>query len=168
MDLPSAGQLAQSLMHTHGLVAEGWTFRFNQRKRALGLCNYTTKRIELSAPFVARNDEHEVRDVILHEIAHALTPPPTPSKPRAKQSEAPDHHPNTYTPHGPAWRATCLRIGANPNRLNATAAAPEGKYQATCPGCQTTHHRHRKPAKGRTYICKACGPEHGKLTFHAA
>ncbi|MEM9417780.1 MAG: SprT-like domain-containing protein, partial [Planctomycetota bacterium] len=139
MDLPSAGQLAQSLMHTHGLVADGWTFRFNQRKRALGLCNFTTKRIELSAPFVARNDEAEVRDVILHEIAHALTPPPPPepATPRAKRAPNPPGRAG-FTPHGPEWRATCLRIGANPNRLNATAAAPEGKYQAVCPGCQTT------------------------------
>ncbi|MEM9915799.1 MAG: SprT-like domain-containing protein, partial [Planctomycetota bacterium] len=76
MDLPSAGQLALSLMQHHGLADAGWTFRFNQRKRSLGLCNYTTQRIELSAPFVTRNDEPEVRDVILHEIAHALTPPP--------------------------------------------------------------------------------------------
>ncbi|MEM6854739.1 MAG: SprT-like domain-containing protein [Planctomycetota bacterium] len=164
MDLPSAGQLALSLMQHHGLTGAGWTFRFNQRKRSLGLCNYTTQRIELSAPFVTRNDEPEVRDVILHEIAHALTPPPPPpelSTPRSKsQNRGAD-----FSPHGPEWKATCLRIGANPNRLNTTAAAPAGKYQARCPGCGTTHHRHRSPVKGRSYLCKACGPDAGRLTF---
>ncbi|MEM9915042.1 MAG: hypothetical protein AAF911_08780, partial [Planctomycetota bacterium] len=114
--------------------------------------------------FVTRNDEPEVRDVILHEIAHALTPPP---KPRAAEhrDKAPDRFPSPHRPHGPAWKATCLRIGANPNRLNTTAAAPAGKYQARCPGCGTTHHRHRPPAKGRSYLCKACGPDAGRLTF---
>ncbi|MEM1107600.1 MAG: SprT-like domain-containing protein [Planctomycetota bacterium] len=164
MDLPSAGQLAHALMQTHGLTADGWTFRFNQRKRTLGLCNYTTKRIELSAPFVARNDESEIRDVILHEIAHALTPPEVPPEVSTARTRA-KNHAHAARPHGPAWQATCLKIGANPHRLNTTAVAPEGKWQAVCPGCQTTHHRHPKPAKGRTYICKTCGPQVGKLRF---
>ncbi|MEO0515650.1 MAG: hypothetical protein AAF086_10230, partial [Planctomycetota bacterium] len=76
--------------------------------------------------------------------------------------------PTPYRPHGPQWQATCLRIGANPNRLNSTAAMPAGQYQAVCPGCQTTHHRHRPPAKGRTYLCKACGPKKRKLAFDPA
>ncbi|MEO0515334.1 MAG: SprT-like domain-containing protein [Planctomycetota bacterium] len=92
MDLPSAGQLAHHLMQTHGLPAAGWTFRFNQRKRTLGLCNFTAKRLELSAPFVTRNDEPQVRDVILHEIAHALNPPPE-SPPEPPPPPAPPPRP---------------------------------------------------------------------------
>ena len=165
MDLPSAGQLALSLMQHHGLVDAGWTFRFNQRKRSLGLCRYADQRIELSAPFVTRNDESEVRDVILHEIAHALTPlpeAPEVSTPRTRSTKTARAD---FSPHGPEWKATCLRIGANPHRINTTAVAPAGRYQARCPGCQTVHHRHRKPAQGRTYVCRACGSETGRLTF---
>ena len=184
MDLPSAGRLAEALLQQHGLAGAGWTFRFNQRKRSLGLCNFTHRRIELSAPFVARNPEAEVRDVLLHEIAHALTPPPPPEdlpsktqRPRSAGTSAPVSTSQTlrsnsggttsggYRPHGPAWRAMCLKLGANPDRLNTTAAAPPGKWQAVCPGCQTIHHRHRKPARGRSYICKTCGPESGRLRF---
>lgn len=184
MDLPTAGQLAQTLMAEHGLTAAGWTFRFNQRKRALGLCNFTARRVELSAPFTVRNDEPEVRDVLLHEIAHALTPPapgsfrsaarmkkgsgtsvPVSANPPLLPTQSPK---SSGGPHGPAWRAMCLKIGANPHRLNTTAAAPPGKWQAVCPGCQTTHHRHRKPAKGRTYICRSCGPQRGVLRFTRA
>lgn len=169
MDLPSAGQLARRLMGQHGLA--GWAFRYNQRKRTLGLCNFTARRIELSAPFVVRNDESEIRDVILHEIAHALTPPPPEVSsarryaPRRSGTSVPERPPTNFQPHGPAWRAMCLKIGANPDRLNTTAATPPGKWRAVCPGCQTTHHRHRKPAKGATYSCKACGPVSGALNF---
>lgn len=149
-------------MQQHGLA--DWAFRFNQRKRALGICNYTHRRIELSAPFVVRNDESQVRDVILHEIAHALTPPPEPNEnPDGMTTSVPP--PAGHRPHGPAWRAMCLKIGANPDRLNATAVAPPGEWRAVCPGCQTTHHRHRRPAPDRTYVCKACGPPSGSLVF---
>lgn len=172
MDLPSAGHLALSLMQHHGLADAGWTFRFNQRKRTLGLCRFDARRIELSAPFTVRNDEPTIRDVILHEIAHALTPPPpqeynhsTSERSRLSGTSVPVRPPKNFRPHGPAWRAACKKIGANPDRLNTTAAAPPGKYRATCPGCQSIHHRHRKPAEGRTYSCKACGPERGRLSF---
>ena len=72
MDYSLAQQCANDLMAEHGLTAGGWSFAFNRRKRSLGICNYTGKRIELSSAFVARNDEAAVRDTILHEIAHAL------------------------------------------------------------------------------------------------
>jgi hypothetical protein len=39
----------------------------------MGVCRYAMKRIELSVHRVERNDEVEVLDTILHEIAHALS-----------------------------------------------------------------------------------------------
>ena len=72
MDLDSAEQIAEHLMTRHGLMGRGWSFAFNRRKRSLGLCHYTARRIELSSHFVEMNDETQVRDTVLHEIAHAL------------------------------------------------------------------------------------------------
>lgn len=158
MDLPSAGQLANRLLEAHGLTEAGWTFAFNRRRRSLGLCRFDLKRIEISAPFTVLNPEAEVRNTLLHEIAHALTPPP-------RRGRA--HGDNAWTAHGPAWRATCLRIGADPARLNLTAAAPPGRYHATCPRCSKSHRRYRKPLANRTYFCRACGQDHGALTFKA-
>src|SRR5262245_51513217 len=86
---------ARRLMDLHGL--SDWSFAYNRRKRRLGLCYYPRKRLELSVHLVARNGDAEVRDTILHEIAHALT--------------GPGHG------HDAAWKAACVRVGARPERL---------------------------------------------------
>jgi predicted SprT family Zn-dependent metalloprotease len=53
----------------------GWGFAFNKQRRGMGLCRYATRTIELSIYLVDRNGLEEVRDTILHEIAHALVGP---------------------------------------------------------------------------------------------
>ncbi len=156
MDLPSAGQLAERLMREHALLPgptqprtrKHWTFGFNNRKRCLGLCRFDAKRIELSAAFVQRNDEPAVRDTVLHEIAHALAGP--------------------KAGHGQAWKDACVRIGAKPERLDREADMPAGRWRAACPGCGHEHTRHRRPARGARYHCRACGPGRGPLVFAVA
>jgi len=143
MDFNDAEKLARGLIAEHGLG--GWSFKFNHGKRTLGLCHYDRKRIELSMYFVARNDESAVRDTVLHEIAHALAGP--------------------KAGHGPVWRAKCLKIGAVPHRLDRDAVMPKGYWRAQCPGCGERHSRFRRPLRSRTYICRACGPNKGKLKF---
>ena len=66
-------ELARGLMRRYGLAE--WEFAFNRRKRSLGLCRYTLRRIELSSHFALAHDATEVRDVILHEIAHCARGP---------------------------------------------------------------------------------------------
>jgi SprT protein len=143
MDFNDADKLARKLIAEHGL--RRWSFRFNHGKRRLGLCNYTDKRIELSMYFVAQNDEAAVRDTVLHEIAHALA--------------------GSRAAHGPKWKAVCVKIGALPQRLDQDAVMPKGHWRAVCPGCGEGHTRFRRPPRGRTYICRACGPKKGELKF---
>ncbi len=132
-------------MADHGLIRRGWTFAFNRRRRTMGLCNYTDKRIELSVLFVTMNDAGLVRDTILHEIAHALA--------------------GHRAGHGPVWAAVCRRLGVAPLRACTEAAMPRGAIRAKCPSCGLEHDRHRRPMKGRTYYCLACGPKRGRLAF---
>ena len=66
-------KLAMDLLAFHNLP--DWSFAFNRRKQALGLCVYHRKCIELSVYFVKRNSHEEILDTILHEIAHALVGP---------------------------------------------------------------------------------------------
>ncbi|MFP4146006.1 MAG: SprT-like domain-containing protein [Phycisphaeraceae bacterium] len=139
-----AANLAQKLLAEHGL--ENWAFRYNHRKRAMGLCRYDEKRIELSLHFVRRNGEAAVRDTILHEIAHAIAGP--------------------EAGHGPKWRRVCQQIGAEPTRCGE-AKMPAGRWQATCPNCGQRYARHRRPMRGRTYHCRPCGPTRGRLRFAA-
>ena len=71
MDLQHARQLAIDLIEAHGL-APRWKFAFDRAIRRFGNCDYTRRRITLSAPLTLLNDEEKVKDTILHEIAHAL------------------------------------------------------------------------------------------------
>jgi predicted SprT family Zn-dependent metalloprotease len=139
-----AEDLSRRLMKRFGLST--WTFGFNRRKRSLGLCRYTERRIELSLHFVAAHDEPSVRDVILHEIAHALA--------------------GHKAAHGPLWRAICEAIGARPERCGE-ALMPAGRWRAICPRCRQQYDRIRRPVRRSKYICPKCGPEKGELRFRA-
>lgn len=135
MDVFVAERLARFLMQQHGLT--GWRFGWDRAKRRFGCCWTQERRITLSRPLVRLNSESEVRDTILHEIAHALVP----------------------GGHTAAWRRKCLEIGAKPDRCfdRADVQVPEIKYRcryvARCT-CPTPHSRVRRPS--RTYICRNC------------
>jgi predicted SprT family Zn-dependent metalloprotease len=134
-----AAQLARSLMAQHGL--SGWSFRFDHARRRFGSCRYRERVITLSRPLVLLNDVAEVRDTILHEIAHALSP---------------------GDGHGPKWRAACRQIGARPVRCYSdqtvrSPARPPARYRLGCGHCDWWVDRHRLT---RTrYVCRRCsGP----------
>jgi predicted SprT family Zn-dependent metalloprotease len=145
--LLSVANLARTLMNNHGLNC--WGFRFNARKRTLGICVFPTLRtcgrVELSRDFVLANSEHEVLDTILHEIAHALTP---------------------GCGHNATWRRKAWEIGARPNRCaGVDVAMPEGHWKATCPGCRKVFSRFRKPKRPTGWHCRVCGRHRGALVW---
>lgn len=88
--------LARSLMDQHGLA--DWTFKLDRAKRRAGCCKYERKVLTLSYHYVTRNLDKpdDIRDTILHEIAHALAGP--------------------NVGRGDAWKAICVQIGARPQR----------------------------------------------------
>lgn len=133
MDLRDAEALALRLLQEHGL--EGWTFRFDHARRRLGACHYGERRISLSKPLTLLNPEAVVRDTLLHEIAHALTP-------GAK--------------HGPSWRAMARRLGAEPRATAryGSVATPAAPYELVCDHCSERIPRYRRP-RGR-YVCRRC------------
>jgi predicted SprT family Zn-dependent metalloprotease len=145
----AAYDLALVLMALHGL--HGWGFRFNRRKSQMGVCFYPQRgkpgRIELSIYFVEKNPDDEIRDTILHEIAHALI--------------GPAHA------HDAVWKAKCLEIGAVPKRCGRVEM-PVGKWRAVCPGCRTNFHRHRRPKRLKGFYCRACGPKNGGIVWMKA
>ena len=96
MDCSTAATLARELMNAHGIdVPFGW----NRRSKTFGVTTFVggvPVSIELSSLFVAINEESEVRDVILHEIAHAKV--------------------GVLAGHGWMWKIVARAIGANPDR----------------------------------------------------
>jgi len=136
-------RLARELLAAHGLL--NWSFAFNRRKTTMGVCFYTRRTIELSIHFVERNEDAEIRDTLLHEIAHALV--------------GPRHG------HDAVWKAACRRIGARPERLAHEVKMPVGRWQAQCSQCGTRYHRYRRPKRMRGWFCRACGPARGGLSW---
>jgi SprT protein len=134
MELAQARKLADDLMRLHKLSPK-WTFTFDRSKVSFGKCFYSKKQISLSRHLVELNDEAEVRDTILHEIAHALAP--------------------RGAGHGVAWRSVAQSIGCNGQRCYGTEVVrPAPKYKGMCPSCKLVIYRHRR----MKVACASCSP----------
>jgi len=128
-----ASRLAEALLSQH-LPGAGWRFGFDRAVRRAGACHHADRRITLSKHLVARAEPDEVRDVLLHEIAHALA--------------------GHGAGHGPRWRAACARLGHAGTRLHDRPIAEErAAWVGSCPAGHE-HRRFRRP--GRPVSCGAC------------
>jgi predicted SprT family Zn-dependent metalloprotease len=137
MDPLAAERLAHSLLSQHGLA--DWGFAFDHARRRLGSCDYRERRITLSRPLTTLNPEAVVRDTILHEIAHALTP---------------------GARHGRAWRAQAAALGAEPRACVRASdiATPPAPYSLVCDLCSLRIDRYRQPR--RRALCLRCHQRH--------
>lgn len=93
------------------LFAQGWRPYFNKRlTTCIGRCNYKNKQIEIALHFIHNLTEEEYKDVVNHEIAHALTP---------------------REQHGPKWRLMARMLGAKPSPYMKLKEPPKPKYVIT-------------------------------------
>lgn len=103
MNLLKAKELCEELMGIYGL-GKVWRFKWIRAWNTYGRCSKITRTIQLSKHFVEVNDESEVRNTILHEIAHA----------KCHKSG-----------HNKFWKAWCIKLGARPIRINTLAVCPD-------------------------------------------
>jgi len=119
MNITTAETLARSLVLKH--LESPWSFKWNNRKSALGVCFYGAKmEIQLSKILVPHLSIDEVEDTILHEIAHAIA--------------------GYEAAHGPVWKAACIKIGADPSRVysgDSLKGVIKYKYEIKCHSCNT-------------------------------
>jgi len=94
MKLIKAKELAENLMEKYKLNNYKLIFS-TKMTNSFGYCNWIKKYIKLSIPLILCNGEKQVKTVILHEIAHALTP---------------KHY------HNFVWKEKCLEIGGDGKR----------------------------------------------------
>ena len=134
MRIDDAERLARQLMDQHGL--NEWSLEFDNAKTRAGVCRSQRRQLGLSRPLTRLHDEAEVRDTILHEIAHALV--------------GAHHH------HDATWRATAIRIGCSGRRcISSASGSILADWVGTCPaGHRVT--RHRRPQ--RVQSCGQCWP----------
>ncbi|WP_067779501.1 SprT-like domain-containing protein [Actinomyces vulturis] len=112
MDRVDVASMANDLLSQHGL--HDWAIQFDHARRRAGQTNYRYRIIQLSGPLMDLYSVEEVRETILHEIAHALV--------------GPDHG------HDAVWRAKAKEIGSTGERT-VSSCAPRilGRWVGVCP-----------------------------------
>jgi predicted SprT family Zn-dependent metalloprotease len=138
MQIQDAKNLANELMEKHGLIQNGYQLGLTQM-RPLGECNNTQKQILLNIDYVLLNESFLIKDTILHEIAHALTP---------------GHH------HDLVWKRKAIEIGSTGKRLKdrKNVIIPKRNYTITCPVCQYSHQAYKLTRQMQDSSCGYCSP----------
>lgn len=113
MELTQALNKARRLMDENGL--NNWTLSLNRCKTAFGKCSSHKKTIWLSQHLTELNDEANVTNTILHEIAHALV--------------------GTDQKHNYRWQSQCIRLGIEPKRCGSGASV-KPNYVGECTWCK--------------------------------
>lgn len=76
--LEEVAEMACDLMEQNaaeGHIPAGWTFGFDLAPSRAGVCRYQQRRIDLSVSYCLAATREDIKDTILHEIAHAIVGP---------------------------------------------------------------------------------------------
>lgn len=143
MDGHQLARLVQDLMSEHGLTALGWVFMLDDCVARAGCCHHSDKTISLSK-HIMHQAEVDIRNVLLHEIAHALA--------------GPGHG------HGKFWRDIALRIGNDGLRCHSLELKPPSSALACvlCGSVNALRHRVNRQF-WRKATCSACATQ-GSIT----
>ena len=132
-DLHNIEKTAYKLMKKHNL--NNWKFRWSNASRRYGSCDKKNKIISISKLHGLYDDEYLVKDTILHEISHGLTP-------------------EFYASHGKEWKENAIKIGCNP--LSYKKGTINDKYSCKYIGfCVNCNNKIYLNKRGN-YICKNC------------
>ncbi len=129
-------QLAMDLIRRNEL--HEWRFRFDHSTRRAGCCNYHDKLISISFELARNAPDEDIRDTILHEIAHALV--------------GKKHN------HDSVWKLRAREIGCSGERTHRLVFSPP-RYHVTC---ENRCWKHTAERRQRRLACRTCG---GKVIY---
>ena len=151
MNMKEIRELAETLISQH-LDSNLWEFEWISSSHSCGRCKYNLTpdrrillaggKIQVNTDYAIYGELEEIKNTILHEIAHAIAGP----------------HAN----HGYHWKSACYRIGAKPERLHHHSHASEmmafvnAKYRAVCPTCKHIHYIARMPKRIKLCATSSC------------
>ena len=143
-------KVAIKLMRKFKLTRKGWKFGYSIRGSYIGQCRHTPKLIVLNTRFANTIKMSEVKDTILHEIAHALV--------------------GIGHGHDRVWRAKCNEIGCHARAtkkvdyLKNVDSSADFKYVGVCPSCGRKSYRNKMPRR-RLQSCGSCSGGHFNHNF---
>ena len=118
---------AQETLDVWGLTT--WTLRWDRAKRRAGACDHARNQIRLSKPLFDVFPEDAQRNVILHEVAHALV--------------GPQHK------HDRRWKQAAIMLGAQPRALlPSSLPEPECSWVGRCQRFGAERRQHFAPPRG--------------------
>lgn len=121
------------LLATHG--KDDWGVGWDGAKRRAGATHYGKKMITYSRHLTSLYPPMVMREVVLHEVAHALV--------------GPKHG------HDQVWVMKVRELGGAPSRtLPATLPTVSAKWKGVCPKCGATRQLHSAPR--RVVSCGQC------------
>jgi predicted SprT family Zn-dependent metalloprotease len=137
--LGAVARLARELLARYQL--SHWRFQFDAATKRAGCCQYAPQVISLSYEFARRATDEEIRETLLHEIAHALV---------GKQ-----HH------HDTLWRATAREIGCSGRRCHELQFTPPRYIVQCAQGCWIATAERRQHG----VVCNRCRGQVVYLTY---
>lgn len=132
MTLENVEKRARKMMDENGL--QDWSFHFDRGTTRLGACYSGLKKITISKQLAMNNPWKQIRETMLHEIAHALTP--------------------AYMGHNRIWRETYTKLGGAETRDYSVIKMPALKAIGHCPNCKRKVQARRKSAVACGTCCK--------------
>jgi predicted SprT family Zn-dependent metalloprotease len=143
MELAIAQNYCEELLKKHRLDLIGWKFgKFDSAVRRMGVCRGRKKVIDLSKKMTLLRPDDEVRNTIIHEVAHAI-----------------DNATRGHSGHDEVWRNIFISIGGNGLTHSSTSeevCMKTYKYLAICPIHGQISGFIRKPSHTDGWICRKC------------
>ena len=124
MEIDEAIALTRQILAQHGL---DWQVKADHARRRAGACHHAKKTITLSRVLLPLYPKEAVRNVILHEIAHALA--------------------GARAGHGPKWKKIATQLGASPRaKLPASLPTAPAPWIGRCPAGHESPRHFRQDA----------------------
>lgn len=129
-------ELAACEMEWHGLMQQSWTITYDHSRARAGMCDGSAKVLSFSRHLIASGSPGDMRDTLLHEIAHALA--------------------GSQHGHDLTWRTIALEIGCSGERCHhMELVAPKWLFRCSAGCWQVSRHRRRR-MRGSKDRCKRC------------
>jgi len=118
-------ELAACEMEWHGLTQRSWTIKYDHSRARAGMCDSRAKVLSFSRHLIARGSPRDMRETLLHEIAHALA--------------------GSQHGHDLTWRSIAQQIGCSGERCHhIELVAPKWIFRCSAGCWQVSRHRRRR------------------------